>query len=35
MEDSGIIELYFGRSETAIKETANKYGSLLKEKENG
>ena len=29
MEDSGIIELYFARSEQAIAETAEKYGRLL------
>lgn len=26
MEDNGIIELYFQRDETAIRETADKYG---------
>ena len=30
MEDSAIIDLYFARSENAIKETAEKYGRLLK-----
>ena len=29
MEDSGIIELYFRRSENAISETASKYGNYL------
>ena len=29
MEDSGIIDLYFRRSETAISETASKYGNYL------
>ena len=29
MEDVGIIELYFARSEAAVSETANKYGGLL------
>lgn len=29
MEDSGIIELYFARSETAIQETGRKYGAYL------
>lgn len=28
MDDLQIIELYFERDETAIKETANKYGGL-------
>lgn len=28
MEDSAIIELYFGRDEQAIKETSEKYGAL-------
>lgn len=29
MEDTKIIDLYFARSETAIDETARKYGSYL------
>lgn len=29
MEDSGIIELYFRRAESAIEETAKKYGAYL------
>ncbi len=29
MEDSEIIDLYFARSETAIAETARKYGAFL------
>ena len=29
MEDSGIIDLYFRRSESAILETASKYGNYL------
>lgn len=29
MEDSGIVELYFARSETAIQETGRKYGAYL------
>ena len=29
MEDEKIIELYFERNETAIDETANKYGNYL------
>lgn len=29
MEDNKIIELYFGRHETAITETADKYGKYL------
>ena len=29
MEDSGIIDLYFRRSEKAISETASKYGNYL------
>ena len=29
MDDSGIIELYFRRAETAIEETARKYGTYL------
>ena len=29
MEDSGIVELYFARSETAIQETGKKYGAYL------
>lgn len=29
MEDTKIIDLYFARSETAIDETAKKYGSYL------
>ena len=29
MEDSGIIDLYFRRSESAISETASKYGNYL------
>ena len=29
MEDSGIIDLYFRRAESAIAETANKYGAYL------
>ena len=29
MEDTKIIDLYFERSESAIKETANKYGAYL------
>ena len=28
MEDKQIIELYFQRNETAIAETANKYGAF-------
>ncbi len=28
MDDSSIIELYFGRDEQAIRETAAKYGAL-------
>ena len=28
MDDLGIIELYFARSERAIKETKNRYGKL-------
>ena len=27
VDDSGIIELYFRRAETAIEETARKYGT--------
>ena len=27
MEDAGIIELYFKRDESAIKETDSKYGA--------
>ncbi len=30
MEDSAIIELFFARNEEAIKETASKYGRMLK-----
>lgn len=30
MDDTRIIELYFARSEQAIEETANKYGTYLK-----
>ena len=30
MEDSAIIDLFFARSEEAIKETAAKYGRMLK-----
>lgn len=30
MEDKEIIDLYFARNETAISETANKYGRMLK-----
>lgn len=30
MEDSQIIELYWNRSESAISETSNKYGRLLR-----
>ena len=30
MEDCEIIDLYFKRSESAIKETADKYGGYLK-----
>jgi len=29
MEDAKIIELYLSRSETAIRETENKYSSFL------
>ena len=29
MDDSGIIELYLRRAETAIEETARKYGTYL------
>ena len=29
MEDSGIVELYFARSEMAIQETGRKYGTYL------
>ena len=29
MEDSGIVELYFARSEMAIQETGKKYGAYL------
>lgn len=29
MEDSGIIDLFFQRSETAIENTSEKYGSFL------
>ena len=29
MEDSGIIELYWARSEAAIQETGRKYGAYL------
>ena len=29
MEDSGIVELYFARSEVAIQETGKKYGAYL------
>ena len=29
MEDSGIIDLFFQRSETAIENTSKKYGSFL------
>ena len=29
MEDSGIVELYFSRSEMAIQETGRKYGAYL------
>ena len=29
MEDSGIVELYFARSEMAIQETGRKYGAYL------
>lgn len=28
MDDESIIELYFGRDEQALRETANKYGGL-------
>ncbi|MCM1046338.1 MAG: sigma-70 family RNA polymerase sigma factor [Candidatus Gastranaerophilales bacterium] len=31
MEDSGIVELYFERSETAIEETDKKYGGFLQQ----
>ena len=31
MEDSGIVELYFERSETAIHETGKKYGAYLQQ----
>ena len=30
MEDCGIIELYFARSESALDETAKKYGGLCR-----
>lgn len=30
MEDERIIELYFERDETAIRNTAEKYGSRLR-----
>lgn len=30
MEDAGIVELYFARSEEAIRETEGKYGPFLK-----
>ena len=30
MEDSQIVDLYLGRDETALTETAQKYGSLLR-----
>lgn len=30
MEDKQIIDLYFARNETAISETAGKYGRMLK-----
>ena len=30
MDDKQIIDLYFARSETAISETAGKYGRMLK-----
>ena len=29
VDDSGIIELYFRRAESAIEETARKYGTYL------
>lgn len=29
MDDAGIVELYFERSETAIQETEKKYGAYL------
>ena len=31
MEDCGIIELFFARSESALDETAKKYGGLCNE----
>ena len=31
MEDSGIVELYFERSEAAIRETGKKYGAYLQQ----
>lgn len=31
MEDSGIVELFFERSETAIEETDKKYGGFLQQ----
>ena len=30
MDDKQIIDLYFARSETAISETAGKYGRMLR-----
>lgn len=30
MDDSGIIELFFKRSEQAIAELSRKYGAMLK-----
>ncbi len=29
MEDNAIVELYFARSEQAIRETEQKYGAYL------
>lgn len=34
MEDKQIINLYFSRTEQAIKETKNKYSPFLIEKKN-
>ena len=30
LDDSGIVDLFFERSEEAIKETATKYGGYCK-----
>ena len=29
MEDEKLIQLFWNRSETAIRETANKYGMVM------